>query len=312
MIFKTPILLIAWRRPLETSRVINELKKVKPSNLYIACDGYKENDLEQQIKVKATREVIKQNIDWDCEVKTLYSEFNQGCKIGVSKAITWFFNQVEEGIIIEDDCIPHIDFFGYCKELLKEYRNDDRVWCISGSNVQENNWRGDGSYYFGRIPQIWGWASWSKYWNYYDINIKKWPDLKESNFLDTIFDDTFEKEYWIKIWDELYYDKTPDTWDYQWCFACMSNGGLTAFPNKNLICNIGFGKDATHTTWVNNEEMLISKLGDLMHPSFVLRDSIADKYTFDNKFGGKNIRRQNKLFNRVKRKLKRILIKFID
>tara|TARA_Y100001968_G_scaffold141817_1_gene129638 strand:+ start:14127 stop:15089 length:963 start_codon:yes stop_codon:yes gene_type:complete len=312
MIFTTPILLITWRRPLETSKVIDELRKVKPSNLFIASDGPDPSDSEQQLKVYSTREVIKQNIDWDCEIKTLYSEFNQGCKTGVSEAITWFFNQVEEGIILEDDCIPHIDFFSYCSELLKEYKYDDRVWCISGSNVQDNNWRGDGSYYFGRIPQIWGWASWSKYWKCYDLNIEKWPILKQSNCLNTIFEDQFEKNYWVKIWDQLYEKQTPDTWDYQWCFTCISNGGLTAFPNKNLISNIGFGKDATHTTWANSDDISVSSLGKIKHPSFVLRDSIADIYTFNNKFGGHHIRRNLKLINRFKRKLKSVYKKLIN
>tara|TARA_Y100001968_G_C19426010_1_gene754403 strand:+ start:1582 stop:2544 length:963 start_codon:yes stop_codon:yes gene_type:complete len=304
MTYTTPVLLIAWRRPLQTSKVIDELRKIKPINLFVACDGPIPNDLEQEKKVNSTREIIRQNINWDCQINTLYSDLNQGCKRGVSNAITWFFNQVDEGIILEDDCVPHQDFFSYCTELLKKYRDDDRVWSISGSNVQEGNWRGDGSYYFGRIPQVWGWATWSKYWKNYDINIEKWPFLKKSNFLRTIFDDPLEEQYWCNIWDKLYEKNTPDTWDYQWCFTCISNGGLTAFPNQNLITNIGFGKDATHTTWLNEEKFSTSKLGRIIHPSFILRDSIADEYTFNNKFGGNNIRRNLKLINRVKRKVK--------
>ena len=307
MTFKTPILLIAWRRPRETKKVIESLKVHKPVNIFIACDGPIKNNAEEEIKVIKTRNTISENIDWECKIETFYSDSNLGCKIGVSKAITWFFENVEEGIILDDDCIPHPDFFNFCSELLERYRDDERVWCISGNNVQGGKWRGNDSYFFGKIPLIWGWASWSRCWKSYDVNINKWPLLKDSNLLNTVFDDVLEKRYWSDIWEKLYKEGVPNTWDYQWCFTCISNSGLTAFPNRNLISNIGFGKDAAHTTWEMEPESIEVGIGDISHPKFIIRDVLADRYAFDYKFGGISMRRKWKFIKRLSKYFKRFL-----
>lgn len=229
--------------------------------------------------------MIDKSIDWPCQITKLYSNSNLGCRECVSGAINWFFENEEEGIILEDDCVPHPDFFTYCAELLERYRNDTRVWCISGTNVQRGHWRGDGSYYFSRYNHCWGWASWRRCWQNYDKNLEQWPKIANSSLLKTIFDDPVERKYWQSIWQRLAEQGEPDTWDYQWTFTCLVNGGLTALPNYNLVKNIGFGdKDATHTQNVSNlnPKSLISEgLGIIRHPSFVLRDSTADSFTFN-------------------------------
>jgi len=257
-------------------------------------------------KVAATRAVIDREIDWPCIVHKLYAETNFGCSVGPIRAITWFFENVEEGIILEDDCVPHSDFFGYSRTLLERYRHDERVWCISGNNFQNGKWRGDGSYYFSVYTHTWGWASWRRCWRQYDVDLTLWPSLRNSTLLRTIFEDDLERQYWSEIWDNTYSRAVPVTWwDYQWAFLCQTNGGLTVLPNRNLVSNVGFGTDATHTTMSAEPTKVNGGLGQLTHPRFVLRDTEADSYTFDHHFGGISRRLSRKLTSRIRHRLSR-------
>ena len=283
----TPVLLIAWRRPQTLRQVINAIRTVAPTRLFVACDGPNPNRPGEAEKVAATRDVIEQEIDWPCQIEKLYSDVNQGCRLGVSRAITWFFEHVEEGIILEDDCVPHPDFFSYCATLLERYRHDTRVWCISGNNFQNGQLRGDGSYYFSRYNHCWGWASWRRCWQHYDGDLSQWPALRESGLLDTIFEDPLERKYWSAIWQRLVDEGKPDSWAYRWTFTCLANGGLTTLPNRNLVSNVGFGDDATHTTGKAIDTRVDEGIDLHDHPSFLLRDSAADRSTFDHHFGGK-------------------------
>ena len=287
----TPVLLIAWRRPQTLRQVINAIRPVAPTYLFVACDGPNPNRPGEAEKVAATRALIEQEIDWPCQIERLYSDVNQGCRLGVSRAITWFFEHVEEGIILEDDCVPHPDFFRYCNVLLERYRNDSRVWCISGNNFQDGIWRGDGSYYFSRYNHCWGWASWRRSWQYYDSDLSQWPVLRDAGLLETIFSDPAERTYWSYIWQRLLDYGQPDTWDYQWTFTCLINGGLTALPNHNLVRNVGFGEDATHTTEKSQVPDVRGGIDPDMVPSFLLRDANADAYTFKNSYHSNRIRR---------------------
>lgn len=307
--FNTPILLIAWRRPKETNEVINSLRKIKPKKLFISCDGAREGNLEEYQKVKKTQEIINNSINWDCDVKTQISDFNLGCKIGVSTAINWFFSYVNEGIIIEDDVIAHIDFFQFCQELLEKYRNDKRIWCISGSNNQNGIIRGSSSYFFSKIPLIWGWATWKDRWAEYDMDLNQWPEAKTSKILENIFTDQLEKQYWENNWELFYKFGKPDTWDYAWVFACVINNGLTIIPNKNLIMNIGFNEEAYHTKWYRETSKVESIGKDLIHPKFIICNLEAEKYQFDYFFGGYSKRLKNNPILRIKNKLKRIFKK---
>lgn len=309
--FSTPILLIAWRRPLETKQVLDSLKEIKPTRLFVSCDGPRKDNAEEFKKVKKTQEIIRKNINWDCEIKWQISNINLGCKKGVSKAITWFFENVNEGIILEDDIIAHHDFFKYCETLLKKYRDDKRVWCISGCNNQDNLTRGKGSYFFGKIPLIWGWATWKSRWENYDMNLTKWPSLKSSGMLDNIFFDNLQKEYWEGIFEKFYTHREPDTWDYPWVFTCLINNGLTVLPNKNLIKNIGFNAEATHTKWNEVKERKVHGLSKiLIEPEFIICDYEAEKFQFDFFFGGFSKRLRNNLILRIKNKFKKSFKKY--
>jgi hypothetical protein len=276
----TPLLLIAWRRPHTLRHVIDAIRPVAPTRLYVACDGPSPERPGEAEKVDATRAVIEGEIDWPCQIERLYSDVNQGCRLGVSNAITWFFEQVEEGIILEDDCVPHPDFFPYCTTLLERYRHDTRVWCITGRNDQKGIWRGDGSYYFSRYPHCWGWASWRSRWVHYDVCLSSWPVAKSLNIMASIFENEEEESLRVNIYDMLFHVREPDTWDYQWSFACFTNSGLTATPNRNIVANIGYGPDATHTTSQACHVLDTRGLPDIKHPSFVVRDRIADCFMY--------------------------------
>lgn len=303
----TPLLLIAWRRPHTLRQVIDAIRPVAPTRLYVACDGPNPKRPGEAEKVAATRAVIEREIDWPCQIERLYSDVNQGCRLGVSRAITWFFEQVEEGIILEDDCVPHPDFFPYCTTLLDRYRHDTRVWCISGNNFQNGQWRGDGSYYFSRYNHCWGWASWRGCWHHYDADLSKWPALRDSGLLETVFEDPLERNYWSGIWQRLLGHGEPDTWDYQWTFTSLANSGLTALPNRNLVSNVGFGEDAAHTTGVPLlTDIQHEGVAPIVHPAFLIRDVQADQFTFDHVFGGLDARKSGTLSGRLAEKAKAV------
>ena len=326
MAFKIPVLLIAYRRPDTTKQVIDAIRVAAPERMFVACDGANLKNPGEAERVAATRALIEREIDWPCKIERRYSETNQGCKMGPSSAITWFFEQVDEGIILEDDTLPHPDFFPFCAELLNRYRDDERIWHISGNNFQDGQLRGDGSYYFSHIAHCWGWASWRRCWKHYDRDLKRWPALKASGLMETIFEDPVERSYWAGIWDDLLEKGQPDTWDYQWCFTVFSEGGLSVVPNRNLVSNVGFGPDGTHCIAGDPlSNMPVSKIYPLTHPTSILRDAAADAYDFDHVFGAdvarrnaaaryhnsfffkKKLRLQN-LFNKLLYRLNRSLI----
>ena len=287
MSMDTPLLLLAWRRPQTLRQVIDAIRPIAPSRMFVACDGPSPDRPGEAQKVLATRELIESQIDWPCHIERFYSDRNLGCRLGVSRAITWFFDQVEEGIILEDDCVPHPDFFLYCTTLLERYRHDSRVWCVSGNNFQDGQWRGDGSYYLSRYNHCWGWASWRRCWQHFDADLSQWPAIRDSGLLGSIFENSLERKYWRRIWQRLFYEGEPDSWAYRWTFTCLINGGLTALPNRNLVRNVGFGLDSTHTTVSFVDTSIGQGVDPHQHPSFLLRDAAADSYTYKNVFGGR-------------------------
>ena len=283
----TPLLILAWRRPHTLRQVINAIRLVAPTRLYVACDGPNPDRLGESEKVAATRAVIESEIDWPCQIERLYSDVNQGCRLGVSRAITWFFDQVEEGIILEDDCVPHPDFFNFCSKMLSFYRYDMRIWCISGNNFQDSTWAGSGDYFFGQIPMCWGWATWRSRWIHYDAEMKRWPASKKVGLLHSVITDPVARSYWSKIWDKLWVSNKPDSWAYRWAFTCVIERGLTVLPKVNLVENVGYGEDATHTRGGNCSRQAFP-LGThkISHPEFVASLRHNDMSIFNNHYGG--------------------------
>jgi len=283
----TPVLLILWKRPEKTKQLILALKKIKPANVYVSCDGPLPNDSINQRLVLETRQSVQSSIDWECTVHTRYSDKNLGCKEGVVTAINWFFSHVECGIILEDDCIPSESFFHFATNLLSHYENDLRIWNISASNHQNSIIRGDGSYYFSRVPLIWGWATWKSRWKLYDKDLISLPNLCTTSHKRTLFASKSESSYWFDSWKKIQGGKL-DTWDYQWVYTCLVNSGLTIVPNCNLVKNIGFDQEATHT----KNSIKTADIGQislpLHHPTFLVPDKDADQYQFKHHYKSPN------------------------
>lgn len=305
--FNTPILFLIFNRPEITQIVFEEIRKQKPKYLFIAADGPRFFIGEEREKCQRTRDLVLNGIDWDCEVKTLFKDENLGCGLAVSEAITWFFENVEQGIILEDDCVPHPSFFGYCETLLDKYKENDNIYVISGDNFQNGIQRGDASYFFSNYSHVWGWASWRRAWNSYDFDLKQLEVFIEKQLIKTIDNRKSFRDYWISIFEKTAI-KEIDTWDYQWTFAVWNNKGLTVLPNVNLISNIGFGKDATHTNRESSfSNMKTQDIGTILHPKKIKVESKADRYTSDKVY---NIPITKKLtFKYLKKILRKALIK---
>ncbi len=275
-----PVLFLVFNRPSATRKVFETIRSAKPRKLYVAADGPRKDKDGESERSAAVRKIAT-NVDWDCDVKTLFREENLGCKAAVSGAITWFFQNEAEGIILEDDCVPNRTFFTFCEELLERYRDNDQIAMISGNNFQSGNNRTEHSYYFSRYTHIWGWATWRRSWQYWDGKLSTWPEMKKNGMLRKISEGNKALEkYWSSIFD-YYYDGKIDTWDYPWLYSCWLNGKLSILPSVNLVSNIGFGEGATHTkitdvaSNISREEM-----GDpLIHPYSIVRHKEADNYT---------------------------------
>lgn len=275
----TPVAFIIFNRPETTERVFAEIAKAKPPKLLVVADGPRPGVAGESDRCDAARAIIER-VDWDCELLTNYSNSNMGCKRRVSSGVDWVFQKVEEAIILEDDCLPHPTFFRFCEEMLVRYRNDERIAMISGDNFQSGRRHGDASYYFSRYTHIWGWASWRRAWQHYDADIKLWPQVRTGGGMDSILCKSDGIEYWSEIFDRVHAGRI-DTWDYQWNLSCWLQSSLVVLPNVNLISNIGFGKDATHTRAASSfAEMPVQAMTfPLTHPSFVLRNAAADSFT---------------------------------
>lgn len=276
MSFDTPVAFFIYNRPEYTKIVLDSIRNVKPKILYVIADGPKgELDYED---CKNTRNLFK-SVDWNCEVIENYSSTNLGCRNRVSTGLDWVFSLTEEAIILEDDCIPSSSFFNYCRNLLEYYRDDKSVMHIGGTCHFDNIKSRDTSYYFSRYVHIWGWATWKRAWGKYDVEIKTWPRVKKEKLFDILYISDNEKTYWTNIFD-LVYENKIDTWDYQWSYACWYNKALAITPTVNMISNIGFGDNATHTKHVNKFYNLPSgNIDKLKHPSFYIKNDVIENMT---------------------------------
>jgi hypothetical protein len=275
-----PVLILAFNRPDTARRVLESVRCARPSLVFLAVDGprlNKSGEADRVAKVRALAELV----DWGGEVRTLFRKENLGCKLAVSQAISWFFSEVEAGIILEDDCIAHPTFFPFAAELLERYRDDQRIAMISGDNFQHGRRRTDYSYYFSRYTHIWGWATWRRAWQLYDHRMSAWPELRDGGWLADMLGDGRAVDYWRRIFEETHSERNS-SWAYRWTFAAWSQSGLTILPNGNLVSNIGFGEAATHTV---GHDKSLSSLGlsemafPLKHPPYVIRDAGADAFT---------------------------------
>lgn len=275
-----PVLIVAFNRPCLASKVLESLRLVKPERLFFAVDGPRPDRPEDAALVRSVQDLVSQ-VDWACDTKTLFRDANVGCKVAVCEAISWFYDQVEEGIVLEDDCVPHESFFPFAEELLNRFRDDERVMMISGNNFQRASRRMDYSYYFSRYTHTWGWATWRRAWRLYDHRMAAWPELKDRDWLVPLLGDKAAARYWEEIFEDTYREKN-NAWDYRWLFAAWVHGGLSISPTVNLISNVGFGESATNTFESRNPWAALPTQAmsfPIRHPPIVARDDFADSFT---------------------------------
>ncbi|MES2213781.1 MAG: TylF/MycF/NovP-related O-methyltransferase [Patescibacteria group bacterium] len=283
-----PILLTAFTRYDTTKRTFDEIRKAKPEKLFFYVDGPRDSHPDDAALVEKVRSLIKE-VDWECEVSTLFPEKNLGFIEGMGSALNWFFENVEEGIVLEDDCLPDSTFFPFVREMLDKYKNDERVMHISGDNFQFGQKRGEASYYFSAYPNSWGWATWKRAWKHFDPSMKDFPVFKTSKKIEQILPTQDEQKVWMDTFEKSYTGEFK-TWDYVWVYTIFERGGLFIIPNVNLVSNIGFGAHGTHTVSstsifanIPTEPMMFP----LTHPVEMRADREADRLVFNNLFKSK-------------------------
>jgi hypothetical protein len=299
----TPVAMIVFNRPEPTRRVFEAIAKARPSRLLVIADGPRLDRLGESERCAEVRRIVSK-IDWPCKVDNNFAVENMGCRKRVISGLHWVFSLVEEAIILEDDCLPDSSFFPYCAELLKRYRDNNQIGLIAGFNF-EGSFRHPYSYYFSSLVSIWGWATWRRSWQQYDERMESWPEAKQGGMLKRLFPNKEIVAYWEDKFDRMHDGSGPNTWDYQWIYTSWSHNWLNLLPAKNLVQNIGFGEDATHTTKpdpvtaIRADSMAIP----LSHPpritSWQARTMKLQKSFY-----------VHSLFRRIKRKISRTLMSF--
>ena len=295
----TPVALFIFNRPETTRRVFNEIAKVKPPILLIVGDGARIDNVGERDKVIETRKIVNR-INWDCKLLSNFSDENLGCKLRVSSGLNWVFEQVNEAIILEDDCLPNQSFFKFSEIMLKKYREDERIMMIAGTNYKLDEYKIETTYLYSKYFAIWGWATWKRAWNKFDITMKNWEHIKKNNHIKYMYNQIEMQKYLIKIFDNTLNNKI-NTWDIQWFYTCLFNNGLCILPQKNLISNIGL--NGTHTTNDYSNHLLPTfelYLDEIISPELVYPDYYYDNFIIENKI-------DNKLQNRIYKKIKKYI-----
>ncbi len=286
MSMRSPVLLLVFNRPGTTKQVFEAIRRARPPRLYIAADGPRASRPGEAEQCETVRKIATA-VNWPCEVATLFRSENLGCKRAVSSAVSWFFERQPEGVVLEDDCLPDPTFFALCDELLERYRHDERVMGITGDNFVPWQGTGEFSYYFSRYAHIWGWASWRRAWSHYRVDL---DSLDRAAILAILRNAAGFRSPVASYWADLLgrvRDGQIDTWDYQWAFAIWRHAGLVCTPRSNLVSNIGFGADATHTKDpdARHAKLMVEPLSfPLVHPTEVSQMVDADRWVEDEVF----------------------------
>lgn len=296
---EAPVVLIIFNRPKLTKRVLERLALVKPAKLFVIADGPRTHKAEDASLCRECRDLIAA-IDWTCDIQTNYSDVNLGCGKRIATGLSWVFENVDRAIILEDDCLPSETFFPYCNEMLERYDQDPRVMMVSGNNFVSESHSMQNDYTFFRCLNLWGWATWSRTWDHFDFTLRRWPFHRRTFLLSRLFEHPPIRSFWKSKFDKYYLlPEREDVWDYHFTFAVLSARGMGIAPKQNLVSNIGFGPEATHTLGENPLANLATK--DLQfpicHPIEVAYDKDYDQAVFDAVFRTKeeNSKRRRKL-----------------
>jgi hypothetical protein len=279
----TPVAFFIFNRPLHTRRSFHAIREQRPRRLFIVADGPRPGRTDDASRIRAAREVVAE-VDWPCEVQRLFSDHNMGCKRRVSTGLDWVFSQVDRAIVLEDDCVASTEFFAFCEALLERYAEDERVWLINGNSFQPEHRRANAAYYFSRYAGPWGWATWARAWRNYDGDLTFLPAWQDSVAWNARFAARAERTLWARVFRNVRNGRL-DSWAYAWTACVHYANALAATPNANLVKNIGFDEQATHTHTVKHIYET-TRLGELTHPNVVAADVEADRYLFHRFFAG--------------------------
>lgn len=300
MSVKVPVLLLVFNRPECTSRLIELIESMRIAKLYVSADGPRKGVEADRENCKQVRALIR-NCREAVPERLQFHDENLGCKLGAASGMDWFFQHEQRGMILEDDCLPNPEFFKFCREMLDRYEDDESIFAVCGNNFQNGKKRGDGSYYFSKYAHIWGWATWRRAWQKNDVDMAFWPELRASEQWKKLYPKQREREHWEQLLDRVAAGEI-DTWDYQWLASIWAHGGKSIIPNKNLVTNVGFGAEATHTTDVVSPfaNLPTQGLGEIIHPSSEAVCDSADRYVFSRNYCPN-------LWQRLQRKWRKIL-----
>lgn len=303
---ETPVAFFIFNRPQHTAKSFSSIRSIAPKYLYVIADGPRPDIVDDVENVKQARAVVK-NVNWSCNVSYNFADTNLGLKRRVVSGLNWVFRQADSAIILEDDCVPGKDFFRFSESMLQRYQYESDILGINGNNVQYGRQRGDGSYYFSKYMHCSGWATWQRAWQYFDENMTFWPLWKSSSVFADRVPDAVERAYWTKVFDNAHAHGV-DSWAYPWLCSIWYNNGRVITPNVNLVENIGFDEMATHTKSKRHPQAGLSSapLSEIHAPSEVGFHIEADKFTFDNHFGGKKLRFPMVVLVAVYRTIKKI------
>lgn len=263
-----PVLILTYNRPMELSRVLEAVRESGVKRVFIWSDAVNPMRPEDSGLVAESRRVATDAQEWTDEFQVLFADEHHGLRRGVTRAISWFFSFCEAGVILEDDCLPGKDFFTFCDCLLERFKDDQRVWAISGDNSANLIPEGDASYSFVRYPLVWGWATWRNRWNRFDFDLDLWNRVRNDGaWLRSIWPDKKERYMWRSTLEGIRKRNSPDSWATIWSFTMQAGGGLSIVPRINLISNIGFGPNATHTRGHRHHRSAVETgaLGSLVH-----------------------------------------------
>ncbi|MEQ8970053.1 MAG: glycosyltransferase family 2 protein [Coleofasciculus sp. C1-SOL-03] len=303
---KTPVVFIIFKRPDTTEKVFEVIRQVQPPKLLVIADGPRADQPGEAEKCAATRAIIDQ-VDWNCEVLKNYADVNMGLKSRVSTGLDWVFSLVEDAIILEDDCSPDPSFFRFCEELLEKYRYDQRVWMICGSNLLGEYKSHLQSYCFSYHSHCWGWATWKRAWQHYDVNMKLWSNPEIQSRIRDVVGNEQQYDTYKKQFDRVFSGELNTSWALPWLCLRLSQSALSIIPAINLISNIGFNPEGSNTRFLDDSRAnlpLQSMSFPLREPAGFARDRGYElgryqRHVLDNK----------KLGMRISRKIKRILFK---
>lgn len=277
----TPVAFFIFNRPGLTAKVFEQIRIAQPQTLFVIADGPRAENANDAQQCQRVREIIKDGIDWPCQVFEHFAEKNMGCRDRVSSGLDWVFQQVDRAIVLEDDCLPVPSFFSFCEELLERYKNDTRIMQICGNNVAEGNYTNEFSYAYSKIGPIWGWASWRRAWKHYDVKMKAWPQVVKEKLYQHFWDLSDEVHFRFPLYEDVYNNRI-NTWDIQWGFTKFLHSGVSIIPKHNLISNIGFGggEEATHTNATDHPlaQLPCHELNfPLQHPPYLVRDKSLEQ-----------------------------------